>query len=204
PCSAAFASPLVVRKELPPSGNAVAVGSSVLRYSSPRAASSSPSSACAGPPTHNGCQAPNTSWRYPGSLSSAVLIAPPGSASRSSTQTSQPARESKAAHASELMPLPTMTASCSATSELSELVVGDDVALLRPQLLHLREQSALRVVVELEPQLCRLDPDRVDAALLAEDDPALRGHDVGGIRLDRRRVVELACDRTRLAAEQVV
>ena len=42
-------------------GRAVAVGSSVFRYSSPRAASSSPSCACAAPPTQSGCQALKTS-----------------------------------------------------------------------------------------------------------------------------------------------
>src|SRR3954447_15408613 len=204
PCSAAFASGLVERNDASPSGNAVAVGCSVFRYSRPRAASSSPSSACAGPPTQSGCQALNTSWTYPGSVSSAVLIAPPSSASRSSTQTSQPPRESSAAHASELIPLPTMTASCSATRELPELVVRDDVPLLRAQLLHLCEQVALRVVVELEAELLRLDANRVDPALLPEDDAALRGDDVGGIRLDRLRVVELARDGTRLATEEIV
>src|SRR5206468_1347922 len=167
-------------KVLLPSGKAVAVASSVFRYSSPRAASSPPSSACAGPPTHSGCQALNTSWRYPASVSSDVLIAPPGSASRSSMHTSQPARDSSAAHASELIPLPTMIASCSATRELAELVVADDVPLLRAQLLHFREQGALRIVVQLEPELLRLDANRVDAALLAEHDAPLRGDDVRG------------------------
>ena len=79
------------RNALSPSGNAVAVGSSVFRYSSPRAASSSPSSACAAPPTQSGCQALNTSWRYPASVSSAVWTAPPRTSSRSRTRTS-PAR----------------------------------------------------------------------------------------------------------------
>src|SRR5204862_3739886 len=130
PSSSAFPSAVRRRNAAPPSGNAVAVGSSVLRYSSPCAASSSPSSACAGPPTQSGCQALNTSWRYPSSVSSAVLIAPPSSASRSSRQTSHPARASSAPHASELTPLPTMTASCSATREVAELVVGDDVPFL--------------------------------------------------------------------------
>ena len=54
--SAAFASVLRRRNDASPSGNAVAVGSSVFRYSRPRAASSSPSSACAAPPTQSGCQ----------------------------------------------------------------------------------------------------------------------------------------------------
>src|SRR5690349_12899086 len=117
-------------------------------------------------------------------------MAPPNSASRSSTHTSQPARPSSAAQASELIPLPTMTASCSATRELAELVVRDDVPLLRAQVLHLDQQVALRVVVEIEAELLRLDPDRVDAALLAEHDAPLRRDDVGGVRLDRRRIVE--------------
>ena len=57
PSSCVLPSAVRSRKAAPPSGNAVAVGSSVLRYSSPRAASSSPSSACAAPPTQSGCQA---------------------------------------------------------------------------------------------------------------------------------------------------
>src|SRR5262245_54822333 len=102
------------------------------------------------------------------------------------------------------MPLPTMTASCSGTRELAELVVGDDVPLLRAALLHLREQLSLRIVVEVEPELLCLDADRVDPALLAEHDCALRRDDIGRVRLDRLRFVELARDRTGLAAEQVV
>ena len=75
-----------------------AVGSSVFRYSSPCAARSSPSSACAAPPTHSGCQAEKTSWWKPGSVISAVLIAPPSQSFRSSTQTLQPAaREQRGA-----------------------------------------------------------------------------------------------------------
>ena len=62
PSSAALPSASRRRNAADPSGNAVAVGSSVLRYSSPRAASSSPSSACAAPPTHSGCHALKTSW----------------------------------------------------------------------------------------------------------------------------------------------
>src|SRR5262245_59112035 len=102
------------------------------------------------------------------------------------------------------MPLPTMTASCSGTRELAELVVGDDVPLLRAELLHPREQLSLRIVVEVEPELLCLDADRVDPALLAEHDSALRPDDVGRVRLDCLRFVELARDRTGLAAEQVV
>src|SRR4051794_20104403 len=118
--------------------------------------------------------------------------------------TSQPARASSAPHASELMPLPTMTASCSVTRELPELVVRHDVALLRPELLHAGEQRALCFVVEVEPELLRLDPDRVDPALLAEHDSSPSRDDVGRVRLDRLRVVELACNRTRLPSEEIV
>ena len=67
PSSRAFPSALRSRNAAPPSGKAVAVGSSVFRYSRPRAASSSPSSACAAPPTQSGCQALSTSCRKPGS-----------------------------------------------------------------------------------------------------------------------------------------
>ena len=92
----------------------------------PRAASSSASSACVAPPTQSGCQALKTSWWKPGSVSSAVLIAPPSSPSRSSTQTWKPPRASSAAQASELIPLPTTIASKSATVELPELRVGHE------------------------------------------------------------------------------
>src|SRR6266536_3910049 len=202
--SSALASVLVARNASSPSGKSVPVGCSVLRYSRPRAVSSSPSSACAGPPTHSGCHALKTSWRKPGSVSSAVLIAPPSSSSRSSTQTSQPARARKAAHASELMPLPTMTASCSATCEFPELLVGDDVALLRAEILHPRKELALSVLRQVEAELSGLDADRVDAALLPEYDPPLCAHDLGRVGLDRRRVVELSRDRARLASKEVL
>ena len=119
------------RNAAPPSGNAVAVGRSVLRYSSPRAARSSPSSACAAPPTQSGCHALKTSWWKPGSVISAVWIAPPSQSLRSSTQTRHPSRASSAPHASELTPLPTITASYSATRELPELLVVDEPALPR-------------------------------------------------------------------------
>ena len=48
------------------------------------------SCACAAPPTHNGCHALKTSCLNPGSVISAVLIAPPSQSFRSSTQTRQP------------------------------------------------------------------------------------------------------------------
>ena len=64
----------------------------------PAAARSSPSCACAAPPTQSGCQALKTSWWKPGSVISAVWIAPPSQSLRSSTHTRQPAsREQRAA-----------------------------------------------------------------------------------------------------------
>ena len=63
PSSATLASVERSRNVASPSGKSVAVGWSVFRYSSPRAASSSPSSACAAPPTQSGCQALKTSCR---------------------------------------------------------------------------------------------------------------------------------------------
>ncbi len=111
PSSCALPSAVRSRNAASPSGKSVPVGSSVFRYSSPRASSSGPSCACAAPPTQSGCQALKTSWWNPGSVSSSVLIAPPSQSFRSSTQTLQPARASRAPHASELTPLPTITAS---------------------------------------------------------------------------------------------
>ena len=175
-------------------GDAVAVGKSVLTYSSPCRARSSPSCACAGPPTHSGCQALNTSCRKPGSVISAVRMQPPNHSLRSSTQTSQPAFASSAAHARPLTPLPTTTASWSA-NERPELVVGDEPALLDAELLHRREHLGAALVGNVEPELVRLDPDRVEAALLAEHDRALRTDELGRVRLDRRRIVELRRDR---------
>ena len=97
PSSATFASCDVVRKTLDPSGKSVAVGSSVFRYSSPRASSSSFSSAYAAEPVNSGCQEAKTSWTKPGSVISAVRIAPPSQSFRSSTQTLHPlAREQRA------------------------------------------------------------------------------------------------------------
>ena len=111
PSAATFASCDVVRRTLSPSGKSVAVASSVFRYSSPRASRSSFSSAYAAEPVNSGCHAANTSCKKPGSVISAVLIAPPSHSSRSRTQTLQPAFASSAAAASELIPLPITTAS---------------------------------------------------------------------------------------------
>src|SRR6266508_4901193 len=157
--SLAFTSVLVARKALSPSGKSVAVGWSVLRYSSPRWASSPPSSACPAPPTHNGCHALKTSWWKPGCVSSAVLIAPPSSRSRSRTHTFQPPRARRAAQTSELMPLPTTTASWSGTGEIPELRVGDKPALPGSQFLDPGEELSLLGLAELEAELLRLDPD---------------------------------------------
>src|SRR5690242_8450962 len=125
---------------------------------------------------------------------------PPSSSSRSSTRTLQPPRASSAAQASELMPLPTTTAS--AIDQPAELVVVDEPMLLRPELLHPREHLGPPLLRHVQPELLGLDPDRVEPALLAEHDPPLRVHELGRVRLDRRRVVELACDRSALAAEE--
>src|SRR3954470_13280134 len=110
---------------------------------------------------------------------------PPSSSSRSSTRTSQPPRASRAAQASELIPLPTTTAS--ATRELAELVVGHEAALARSELLDAREHVGVAVLGQVEPEFLGLDPDRVEPALLAEHDPALGADEGGGVRLDRRR-----------------
>ena len=57
---------------------------------------------------------------------------------------------------------------------------------------------------DVEPELLDLDPDRVEPALLAEHDAPLRPDELGGVGLDRGRVVELRGDRARLAREEVV
>src|SRR5215218_8050651 len=125
---------------------------------------------------------------------------PPGSASRSRTRTLQPPRASNAAQASELIPLPTTTASV--IDQAAELVVADEPALPGAELLHASEHLGAPLLRNVEPELLRLDPDRVEPALLAEHDLALRVHELRGVRLDRRRVVELARDGTALAAEE--
>ena len=110
--SATLLSSDVVRNAAEPSGYAAPVGSSVFRYSSPRRSSSGFSSAYAGEPVKSGCQDASTSCVKPGTVRSVdVRIHPPSSASRSRTQTLQPAFESSAAPASALIPEPTNTAS---------------------------------------------------------------------------------------------
>ena len=111
PSEATFSSCEVVRNRDSPSGKSVAVGSAVFRYSTPRASSSSRSSAYAADPVKSGCHAANTSWVKPGSVMSAVRIAPPSQSLRSSTQTFHPRRANRAPATSALIPLPTATAS---------------------------------------------------------------------------------------------
>src|SRR4051794_35025478 len=126
---------------------------------------------------------------------------PPNQSLRSRTQTSQPAFARSAAAESPLMPEPTITASCSA-NDAPELVVGDEPALLHAELLHRIEDLGAPLLRDVEAELVRLDADRVEPALLAQHDAALGRDELGRVRLDRLRVVELARDRTRLAAVQ--
>src|SRR5262245_3487744 len=125
---------------------------------------------------------------------------PPSTSSRSSTRTLQPPRASSAAQASELIPLPTTTASV--IDQVAELVVADEPALPGAELLHLREHLGAPLLRNVEPELICLDPDRVEAALLAEHDPTLGVDQLGRVRLDRRRVVGVARERDALAATE--
>src|SRR3954463_4439157 len=125
---------------------------------------------------------------------------PPNRSFRSSTNTCQPAFASSAPHASELTPLPTMTASKSLMGEdspdrrlrrvpqLAELGVRHEATVAHATRFHLGEQLRVLLRRDVEPELFRLDPDRVDAALLAEHDPSLRGDEARGVGLDRRRI----------------
>src|SRR5207248_1207570 len=159
---------------------------------------------CTGPPTHSGCHALKTSWRNPGCVSSAVLMHPPNQSLRSSTQTSQPAFARSAAQARPLTPLPTTIASCSGIHDPPELVVSDEPPLLGAELLHRGEHRCAALFRDVEPQLVRLDADRVEPALLAEHDRALSADELRRVRLDRRRVVELRGDGSRLTAVERV
>src|SRR4051794_3504334 len=127
---------------------------------------------------------------------------PPKRSFRSSTQTCQPPFASSAAQARALTPLPTMTASKSAMRELAELVVGDEAPLADAELLDSGEQLGPPFFRDVEAELLGLDADRVEAALLAEDDAAFGRDERRRIRLDRRRIVELRRDCTGLASEQ--
>src|SRR5688572_15210509 len=88
--------------------------------------------------------------------------------------------------------------------EAPELGVGYEATLLRARALHGVEQGGEQLFGHVETELGDLDPDRVEAALLAEDDPALGAHEIGGVGLDRRRVLELRGDCAGLPREQVV
>src|SRR6185312_17249162 len=90
------------------------------------------------------------------------------------------------------------------SNESFELLVGDEAALLGAQCLHLLEQAGPLLLGHVEAEALDGDPDRVDPALLAEHDGALGADQFGRVRLDRRRVVELARDRAALAAEEVL
>ena len=66
-----------------------------------------------------------------------------------------------------------------------------------------RASSSARLLLgNVEAELGALDPDRVEAGLLAEHERAVGADEVGRVRLDRRRVVELRRDGARLAAEE--
>src|SRR5688572_571525 len=88
--------------------------------------------------------------------------------------------------------------------ERAELGVGDESLLARTELLHRRQQLGVAIGRDLEPELLGLQPDRVDPALLAEHDPPLGADESGGIRLDRRWIVELARNGAALAREEVL
>ena len=75
----------------------------------PRAARSR--SPKAGEASSSGCTAEQTSWRKPGSVSSAVRHPPPGSSAASTTSTDSPARASVRAATRPLGPAPTTIAS---------------------------------------------------------------------------------------------
>src|SRR6516225_4267634 len=128
---------------------------------------------------------------------------PPNQSLRSSTSTSQPAFASSAAQARPFTPEPTTTASCSG-NDPPELVIRQKPTALGTELLHGGEHLRPALLGQVDPELRRLDSHRVEAALLAEHDPALGRDELRRVRLDRRRVVELARDRARLAPEERV
>src|SRR5262245_24052214 len=96
------------------------------------------------------------------------------------------------------------TASLPPAGEPPELRVRDEPALPRPRPLDGVEQLRKALLRNVEPEVRDLDPDRVQPALLPEHDPPLRADELGRVRLDRRRIVELGCDRSRLPREEVV
>ena len=82
--------------------------------------------------------------------------------------------------------------------------VRDEAAFLRSELLHGREHVGRLLLRQVEPEPLGRDPHRVDAALLAEHDPARCTDELRAVRLDRRGIVELRRHRPRLAREQRV
>src|SRR5439155_23115711 len=88
--------------------------------------------------------------------------------------------------------------------ETPEVGVGDESALLRAERLDLLEQLGAPSLGHVEAELLGLDADRVEPALLAQHDPARGAHELGRVRLDRRRVVELSRDGSRLAREEIL
>src|SRR5881409_3060380 len=72
-----------------------------------------------------------------------------------------------------------------------ELWVRDEAPLLRARALYGLEQRRIALLRDIEAELGHFDPDRVEPALLAEHDPALGADELGRVRLDRGRVVEL-------------
>src|SRR5262245_46124312 len=88
--------------------------------------------------------------------------------------------------------------------EPPKLGVGDEATLSRAGALHRLEQRGVALLRNVEPELLDLDPNRVEAALLAQDDPAGRADEVGRVRLDGRWIVKLSRHGARLAGEEVV
>src|SRR5262249_51461391 len=90
----------------------------------------------------------------------------------------------------------------SAIEELRELCAADEPTLPGAKLLDPREHLRPPLLRDVEAELLGLDPDRVESAFLSENDLALGAHELRRVRLDRRRVVELAGDRPALAAAE--
>src|SRR5207247_7652732 len=89
-------------------------------------------------------------------------------------------------------------------AEPAEVVVRDEAARARAELLDLREQLRPALLGHVEAQLLAFEPDRVEAGLLAQHDPALGADERGRERLDRLRDVELAGDGAALTHEQIL
>src|SRR5438034_3321703 len=85
-----------------------------------------------------------------------------------------------------------------------ELSVRDEAAPARPGPLDRLEEIGESLLGDVESELRDLDPDGVEPALLAEDDPSLGADELGRVRLDRRWIVELCGDGAGLTREQVV